>query len=335
MHYVAHRSHLTPVSALTTMEHYDLVLDCTDHPASRYLISDAAVLSKKPLVSGSALRSEGQLMVLNDPPSSLEVGTGGPCYRCIFPSPPPAESVISCGDGGVLGPVVGVIGVLMALEAIKLMVSGNAMLNGSINKTSKDKPATMLLFSAYNTTPFRQIRLRGKRPNCVACSTRHTVSKELLVSGSLDYQTLCGVMSPMNILDEDERVEARDLERALKAEHEPCILFDVRDETQFGICNLTGSVNVPISEIEAAAEPVPHTDGLESRSAFDDLNDTIQSVPANTPVYVMCRLGNDSQLAVHKLKALGFDNNGTRSIRDVRGGYRAWKQQVDPSWPEY
>jgi len=125
VHYVAYPNHLTPANAIATMENYDLVLDCTDHPASRYLISDAAVLCGKLLISGSALRTEGQLMVLNNPPSTSHQEAGGPCYRCIFPKPPPIESVVSCGDGGILGPVVGVIGVLMALEAIKLIASGD------------------------------------------------------------------------------------------------------------------------------------------------------------------------------------------------------------------
>ncbi|MCJ1474642.1 Urmylation protein [Lambiella insularis] len=335
VHYLTYPYHLNSTSAIATIQDYDLILDCTDNPASRYLVSDAAVLSGKPLVSGSALKTEGQLMVLNHPPSDLQTGTGGPCYRCVFPSPPPAESVVSCGEGGILGPVVGVVGVLMALEAIKLIVSGTFMLNGKLDVPCRNKAASMLLFSAYNITPFRQIRLRGKRPKCAACSTQHTISRELVTLGSLDYQTLCGVVSPLDILGHDERVEAKDLDHALQAEHQPCILLDVRDETQFGICNIKGSVNIPIFEIEAAAEQGVPTDRRESSSAIADLNDALQSAPANSPVYIMCRLGNDSQIAVRKLKALGHDNNGKRWIGDVKGGYRAWKQQVDPSWPEY
>ena len=105
---------------METVRNYDLVLDCTDNPATRYLISDTCVLLGKPLVSASALRIDGQLMVLNNPPLPAGDPKGGPCYRCIFPKPPPPESVVSCGDGGILGPVVGVMGVLQALEAIRV-----------------------------------------------------------------------------------------------------------------------------------------------------------------------------------------------------------------------
>ena len=94
------------------------MLDCTDHPTSRYLVSDACVLLRRPLVSASAFQTSGQLVALNSPPGR------GPCYRCVFPRPPPPESVVGCGEGGIVGPVVGVMGVLQALEAIRIISSG-------------------------------------------------------------------------------------------------------------------------------------------------------------------------------------------------------------------
>jgi adenylyltransferase/sulfurtransferase len=124
LRYIAHGEHLTPQNAREIVEKYDLVLDCTDHPTSRYLISDICVLLHKPLISASALRTDGQLIVLNSPPLPAGDASGGPCYRCVFPKPPPAESVVSCGDGGILGPVVGTMGVLQALEAVKLITAG-------------------------------------------------------------------------------------------------------------------------------------------------------------------------------------------------------------------
>src|SRR5690554_1442989 len=120
--------------------------------------------------------------------------TGGPCYRCIFPKPPPADQVVSCGDGGILGPVVGVMGVLQALEAIKLLTAGL--------KTDDDHDAefrnskvlplpSLLLFSANSPSPFRTVRLRSRRQDCFACSTKAGLSAESLTSGSLDYVAFC------------------------------------------------------------------------------------------------------------------------------------------------
>ena len=331
--YIAYPNHLTPATAVAMMEDYDLVLDCTDHPASRYLISDAAVLAGKPLISGSALRTEGQLMVLNNPPSTFYQDTGGPCYRCIFPKPPPVESVTSCGDGGILGPVVGVIGVLMALEAIKLVAPGEAKPNIQLGSSTRDTPASMLLFSGYSTTPFRQVRLRGKRLNCIGCSSSGTISKEALISGSLDYEVMCGTLSPINILHKDERVEAQELKNAIDTRKKPYIILDVRDKTQFDICNLPGSVNIPIASIEAIT--VPPVTGRNTGTDKDQLATSLECLHPDASIYTICRLGNDSQLAVRKLKSLGYDNNGKRWIGDVKGGYRAWKQQVDPNWPDY
>ncbi|MCJ1401313.1 Urmylation protein [Xylographa trunciseda] len=329
VHYVEYPNHLTPANAIAMMEKYDLVLDCTDHPASRYLISDAAVLSGKPLISGSALRAEGQLMVLNNPPSTFHQEIGGPCYRCIFPKPPPIESVVSCGDGGILGPVVGVIGVLMALEAIKLITSGDT--HGL--SSDKNGAASMLLLSAYSTGPFRQVRLRGKRLKCTGCSPSRTITKESLTSGSIDYEVMCGILSPLKILNEDERIDVRELKNALDTSSKPHILLDVRDEIQFGICNLEGSVNVPNSTIDAMTEP--HSTIENSASTVDQFTASLGRLPFDAPIYTICRLGNDSQLAVRKLKSLGYDNHGQRWIGDVKGGYRAWRQQIDPDWPEY
>jgi adenylyltransferase/sulfurtransferase len=324
--YVAHREHSTPHTALATMKDYDLILDCTDHPSSRYLISDSAVLSGKILISGSALRTEGQLMVLNNPPNGSQDRPRGPCYRCVFPRPPPADTVISCGDGGILGPVVGVIGVLMALKAIQLLTAGAK--RGYENETQPlDDQPTMLLFSAYTNPPFRQIRLCGKRKNCVACSSSPKISADSLTSGSLDYKVLCGMKTPVQTLNPDERIEAKELHKILNGDQKSRILLDVRDRTQFSICNLPGTINIPFSDIQAMSKV---TTKEKSKSLA-----LLEEIDPDTPIYTVCRFGNDSQLAVRKLKELGLDNGGERWIGDVRGGYRAWKRQVDPHWPEY
>jgi adenylyltransferase/sulfurtransferase len=316
--YNAYTLHLTPENSEGVVSKYDLVLDCTDHPTSRYLISDICVLLQKPLVSASALRTDGQLIVLNSPALPPGHEAGGPCYRCVFPKPPPAESVVSCGDGGILGPVVGVMGVLQALEAIKLIASGNLSFTGAEVK----KDASMLLFSANSNSPFRSVKLRSRRPKCFACSAEPGLTLESLRSGSLDYVLFCGMTAPISILTPEERIEAREYEE-LQGERRPHLLVDVRERVQFDICSIEGSLNVPFSSFQGI-RPVDaeHPSWVPA------------TLPADAPIYVVCRLGNDSQVVARKLKESGLDKNG-RYIGDIKGGLKSWKEQVDSFWPEY
>lgn len=324
--YRAYREHLSPENAANIVSHYDIVLDCTDHPKSRYLISDICVLLQKPLVSASALRTDGQLMILNHPAAPQGSNSGGPCYRCIFPKPPPANQVVSCGDGGILGPVVGVMGVLQAVEAIKLITAGLKVSHASDDaefQESKVLPSpSLLLFSTNSPSPFRTVRLRQRRPDCFACSTQAGLTPESLTSGSLDYVAFCGSAAPVNLLSAEEQISAAQYSELRngdsKKEH---VLLDVREKVQFDICHVDGSINVPFSKLQR------------------DLDTTYpwlpETSPADAPIYVICRLGNDSQVVTRKLKESGLGDNGKRSILDIKGGLRAWKKDVDSSWPEY
>lgn len=326
VNYIPYRNHLTPHDALEIFSQYDVVLDCTDHPTSRYLISDACVLAGNPLVSASALRTEGQLTVLNNPPRAPGSTDGGPCYRCIFPKPPPAESVVSCGEGGILGPVVGVMGVLQALEAIKLIAGGidfgddesqppSPMSDGI---PSQPKPAvspSLLLFSAYSTPQFRNVRLRSRRKDCASCSSAATITPSSLTSGSLDYVAFCGITNPINVLSPADRLSATEF-AVLSQTKSDTILLDVRDATQFELCSLPGSINIPWNGFaEKMKENEEELQMLQGRD-----------------VVVVCKLGNDSQLAAKILKEM---NGGRLNIKDVKGGLRAWRNEVDPSWPDY
>ena len=319
--YINHPGRLTPTNAPEVISSYDLVLDCTDHPTSRYLISDICVLLSKPLVSASALRTDGQLTVLNYPPRAPGDATGGPCYRCVFPKPPPAESVVSCGDGGIIGPVVGVMGVLQALEAIKVIVAG-------LGKPGVDAkplpPPNLLLFSTNGPTTFRSVKLRPRRAKCFACSEEATLTLESLTSGSLDYVMFCGVTSPVNLLGAQERVEADIYDQTRKSGKQH-LLIDVREKVQFDICNLEGSVNVPFSLL-----PSTLAEKEKTKPAW-----VPEDLPDDAPIYVVCRLGNDSQVATKKFKDAGLDGTGRRYIGDIRGGLKAWKAKVDPEWPDY
>lgn len=390
--YYSYNTRLSPQNALDIFSEYDLILDCTDTPASRYLISDTCVLLGKPLVSASALRTEGQLMILNNPPRAPGDPSGGPCYRCVFPKPPPAESVVSCGEGGILGPVVGVMGVLQALEAIKLIAAGiekpqsppeDTMMeidgaspdsSGRQQSTgSTNSKPSLLLFSAYSNLQFRSFGLRTRKPKCAACSAHATVTPEALMSGSMDYVQFCGAVSPVDALAPEERISALDYEQARAtslisgvngssplangssgAQH---ILLDVREKVQFDLAHLDGSINIPFSDIVATSVPTAATPVSASTPATPATGSTgspsspkqagggeeqrpswlaeLQKLPAEQPIVVTCRLGNDSQLAVRKMKALGLDDGGKRKIVDVRGGLKAWRETVDADFPDY
>ncbi|KAG4222317.1 Adenylyltransferase and sulfurtransferase uba4 [Phytophthora cactorum] len=323
--YVAHREHLTPQNSEAIVSEYDLVLDCTDHPTSRYLISDICVLLRKPLVSASALRTDGQLIVLNSPPTAQGSTEGGPCYRCIFPKPPPAESVVSCGEGGILGPVVGVMGVLQALEAIKLIITG---VGKDSNSTPKDPVApSLLLFSATSTTPFRSIRMRSRRPNCFACSTGSTLTLKELRAGSLDYVQFCGVTKPVDVLKPEERVSAKEYNDILtKQPDKDHLLLDVREKEHFEIASIPGAINVPFSTIQTRSKTSTDDDSLASEYIP-------KSLSAHAPIYVICRVGNYSQLVTKRLKEIGLDANGERFVGDIEGGMLAWKRHVDQTMP--
>ncbi|KAI1857862.1 uncharacterized protein JN550_013002 [Neoarthrinium moseri] len=315
---VTHATHLTPDNAEGIVSKFDLVLDCTDHPTSRYLISDICVLLQKPLVSASALRTDGQLIVLNNPAEPQGSLGGGPCYRCVFPKPPPPESVVSCGEGGILGPVVGVMGVLQALEAIKLISAGVGA------QPKNPRAPALLLFSASGPTTFRSMRMRGRRTNCFACSASSTLSLAALKSGLLDYVQFCGVAAPVSVLRPEERIAAAAYNKLLGQNPElPHILLDVREKEHYDIASIPGAVNVPFSsfQLRKTDSEHPKPDWLPG------------DLPYDAPIYVVCRVGNDSQLVTRILKEMGLDGGGKRFIGDIRGGMRAWKQEVDDTTP--
>lgn len=317
--YIPYRSHLTPAEAPQIFQDYDLILDCTDNPATRYLISDTAVVVGRPVVSASALRTEGQLMVLNCPARPPGDKSGGPCYRCVFPKPPPADSVVSCADGGILGPVVGTMGVLQSLEAIKVLTSSS----------TEEVVPSLLLFSAYSTPPFRSIRLRSRRMNCVACSPEATITLDTITSGSTDYVAFCGSASPSTLLSPHERISAADYSSSNSRPH---TVIDVRESVQYGICHLDNSINIPISKILCSTHPNMNRDNTNNASLPSWFPADRISTNSTDPIYVVCRLGNDSQIAAKRLQGLGL---GDRFIGDIRGGFRAWRQDIDPTWPEY
>jgi adenylyltransferase and sulfurtransferase len=291
-----HCTQLDSANAREILDRYDLILDCTDNVATRYLLNDACVLLNKPLVSGSALQLEGQLTVYNC--------NGGPCYRCLFPKPPPPEAVTNCGDGGVLGAITGVIGTLQALEAIKIVTQQPGVLAGRL-----------LLFDGEQTS-FRNVKLRTKRSDCDVCSTQPKV-KELI-----DYEQFCGAKATdkdpkLTLLDRSQRITVQDYQQLLK-EQVKHVLVDVRSPNEFDICQLQAdSINIPIKCI------------LDNKAV-----DTISQLVAdgNTELIVVCRRGNDSQLAVAHLKE---QLKQLCEPKDIIGGLHAWTKHIDPEFPMY
>ncbi|KAI6607754.1 Urmylation protein [Pyricularia oryzae] len=331
--YNAHRSHLTPENAESIVSGYDLVLDCTDHPTSRYLISDVCVLLRKPLVSASALRTDGQLIVLNTPAAPQADLSGGPCYRCVFPKPPPPDAVTSCGEGGILGPVVGVMGVLQALEGIRLLAAGRHLSPSPEQQQSAISPSLLLFSAPPDGSPagFRSVRMRGRRKDCFACGEKSALSLATLREGGLDYVQFCGgSRKPVALLKSEERVSAEQLNALLQqqaGEHGKPVLLDVREREHFEIANIPGAINIPFSKTQNPgarhnAEDTPKLDWLPDGVA-----------DGHSPVYVVCRVGNDSQTVARQLKEFGLDNQGKRFIGDVKGGMLAWKREVDSTLP--
>lgn len=312
--YQQHDALLSPSTAETIVSQYDVVLDCTDNPATRYLVSDTCVLLGKPLVSASAFQTSGQLIVLNDPPGT------GPCYRCVFPRPPPPETVVGCGEGGILGPVVGTMGVLQALEAIKLIARGGAPQTGTGSGPGTEQRHTMLLFSATGdggSPSFRSARMRGKRADCFACSPQGGLTLQHLQQ-SMDYNQFCGVAGPVSILPPENRISAQDY-KSIRAAGSDHILLDVREKEHFSLGSIPGAINAPMSRFNRS-QGMP--DGVLPADARD-----------GAPIYVVCRVGNDSQVVAQRLKDSGLDQRGERFIGDIRGGIKAWKDTVDPTMP--
>ncbi|EJU02247.1 hypothetical protein DACRYDRAFT_78992 [Dacryopinax primogenitus] len=300
---IPHIIFLNSSNALPLFASYDLILDCTDNPQTRYLISDACVALGKPLISGAAIRYDGQLCVYNLPLRLADSeDERGPCYRCLWPVPPKQEEVGTCEEVGVLGTVTGVIGVLQAQAAIQLLAG-----LGPYAPEEKAVP-TLLTYSALGNPMFRSLKLRPRRKDCLACG-REGGARELVEEG--DYVAFCG--GAREDLEEtgrrtgETRVEVQELQRR----REGAVILDVRSKEEFSICHLPEASNVPLKTL---------------------LRDPLAYIPPGRDMYVLCKLGNDSQVAAHALRtALG----NSAQVKDVVGGLRAWSKEIDITFPMY
>lgn len=240
------------------LKDYDYVLDCTDSPFSRYLINDLSCLYGKTIISGSGLKTEGQLSILN-------FKNIGPCYRCFYPKPPPPNSITSCKDGGVIGPVIGLIGVMMAIETIKVITD--------VYTTENFQPF-LLSYSSYDKQVLKNFKMRNKKQDCISCNGN--LSLELI--NNINYSEFCGIVN-YDVLNKEDRISVVDYNN-IKDDH---ILIDVRPSEQYEILNLPNSINLPIDILKRVKDV--------NELQFDH----------SKPIFVICRFGNDSQYAVKHL----------------------------------
>jgi molybdopterin/thiamine biosynthesis adenylyltransferase/rhodanese-related sulfurtransferase len=294
---IKHNTMLTSANALDILKDYDIIADGTDNFQTRYLVNDACVLLGKPNAYASIYRFEGQASVF---------GTKeGPCYRCLYPEPPPPGLVPSCAEGGVLGILPGLLGVIQATETIKLILGIGEPLIGRL-----------LLVDALGMS-FRTLKLR-KNPECPVCGTNPTVTE------LIDYDQFCGIEKPTSvgplevardkavgdhpIVDGIPQITVDELKRKLDAK-EDIFVLDVREPHEYLIANL-GAPQIPVGEVERRIGEL--------------------AAQKNREVIVHCRSGARSQKAALVLKQAGFTN-----VSNLTGGILAWADKIDPSMPKY
>jgi len=284
-----HETALSSEDALEIIKDYDIVVDGTDNFPTRYLINDACVLLKKPNVYGSIFRFEGQATIFAYP--------GGPCYRCLYPEPPPPGLVPSCAEGGVLGILPGVIGLIQATEAVKLILGVGEPLIGRL-----------LLYDAL-AMRFRELKLR-RNTECPACGDHPTITK------LIDYQQFCGIPQQQEAasvsqaqagFESDTEIDVTALKARLDR-GDKFQFIDVREPHEYQIASIPGAKLIPLG----------------------DLPKRLKELDPNVEAIVHCKMGSRSAKACDILRANGF-----KQAKNVLGGITAWSDKVDPTVPKY
>src|SRR4026209_2241273 len=256
---VLHQARLTSENALDIIAQYDVVVDGTDNFPTRYLTNDACVLLKKANVYGSTIRFEGQASV-------FAPHLGGPCYRCLYPEPPPPGMVPSCAEGGVLGVLPGIIGCIQTTEILKLALGKGTSMVGRL-----------LLFNALDMK-FRELKLR-RDPACPICGDNPTI-KELI-----DYDQFCGIPDePVNPAVNPDEVTVQDMKKALDDVKLGIKVIDVREPDEYQIAHIDGVPLFPLSTLP---------------QKFTDLD-------PNQQYYIHCKSGVRSMKALNFLREQGF-----------------------------
>lgn len=229
-----YETRLTSENALEIMEDYDVIVDGTDNFPTRYLVNDASVLLGKPNVYGSIFRFDGQVSVF--------YAKHGPCYRCLYPEPPPPGLVPSCAEGGVLGVLPGIIGALQANEVIKLILGVGEPLIGRL-----------LLFDALHMS-FRELKVKKDR-SCPVCGENPRV-RELI-----DYEAFCGLTQEQQAQASTFQITPEELKEKLER-GERIILLDVREPVEYEICRLEGATLVPLSKLPEYVNRLSQTEDI-------------------------------------------------------------------------
>jgi molybdopterin/thiamine biosynthesis adenylyltransferase/rhodanese-related sulfurtransferase len=234
----SYETRLTSENALDLFRNYDTIVDGTDNFPTRFLVNDACILLGKPNVYGSIFRFEGQATVFGYP--------DGPCYRCLYPEPPPPGLVPSCAEGGVLGVLPGIVGSIQAMETIKLILGAGDPLVGRL-----------LLFDAL-AMRFRELKLK-KNPDCPMCGKHRTITK------LIDYEEFCGIRGEEApaMTDGIPEITAREL-KSRQDRGDKVFILDVREPHEYQICNLQGKLiplgELPrrVNELDSSVEMVVH-----------------------------------------------------------------------------
>ncbi|MEK7685016.1 MAG: molybdopterin-synthase adenylyltransferase MoeB [Verrucomicrobiota bacterium] len=256
---VLHQTRITSENALEIINQYDIVVDGTDNFPTRYLTNDACVLLKKPNVYGSIFRFDGQASV-------FAPHLGGPCYRCLYPEPPPPGMVPSCAEGGVLGVLPGIIGCIQATEILKLALGKGSSLIGRL-----------LLFNALEMK-FRELKLR-RDPQCPLCGENPTITK------LIDYEQFCGIPAePATPAAHPDEVTVQDMKRALEDPKLAIQVVDVRDPDEYQIAHVNGVKLIPLGTLP---------------NRFTELD-------PNQQIYLHCKSGLRSMKAVKFLQERGY-----------------------------
>jgi len=261
---ITYNTRLSSENAMEIFKGYDIIVDGTDNFPTRYLANDAAVLLGKPYIYGCILRFEGQASVFH----SKE----GPCYRCLYPEPPPPGLVPSCAEGGVLGVLPGIIGLIQATEVVKLILGKGETLVGRL-----------MIFDAL-AMKFREMKLR-KDKDCPICGENPTITE------LIDYEQFCGIPSAAEAEAENVALEIPAEEVKLKLDGSgKFTLVDVREPSEYDICRIDGSVLIPLGLIE---EMKPKN---------------LNGLSPNDEIILHCKAGVRSLKAVKALKKMGFEN---------------------------
>ncbi len=287
VNFVVHEERLDNDNAMRIFDGYDLIVDGTDNFPTRYLVNDACVLLGKPNVYGSIFRFDGQ--------ASVFWAEHGPCYRCLYPEPPPPGMVPSCAEGGVLGVLCGSVGSIQVTEAIKLLTGTGEPLLGRL-----------MIYDALEMT-YRTVNVR-KDPNCAICGENPTVTE------LIDYEEFCGAISEEAAdAAADSTISVKILDEWLherEGGERDFVLVDVRDPNEYEINRIPGSVLIPKGEFLTG--------------------EALEKLPSDKQVVLHCKSGGRSAEALAIVKGAGYAD-----AVHVGGGVAAWVNQIDPSQPSY